>query len=488
MAHKTSCTAGLNDTGWSKLALTAILALAAGLRFHDIARTSLWYDEAVSWMQSSGSLSHLLTSVAADNYPPLHNLLLWLTIPLLGEDEIALRLPSAIASLVSVWLMFELGRRVFGTRTGLLAALLLAVSPFHIWYATEARMYAVFDMFGLAFLLCAALALQTGKRGWFIATTIVATAFLYSHVYALFSLMAFGVTLILLAYTARDQDIARKMRRLIVSLMIAGCLFLPWLVILATRAKAVTDEGFWIAYPDLPFLTVMVHDMAGSKWLFLLFLALAIALLIATLRTAPNRAALAQKPLIPLLYAFAFGAAGIAYLLSVTVQPILFDRYLISAWSVFLLLAAAGAQRLAPRFGSPLFVIAAVALSYTFLEFTLTNRIKPEWRRITEVLRQESTSPAPVILFKGFARPALDYYLRGQHAIQAIDSAPDISKAFGDANQIWLLIVHSSPDEMANAIAAVPAGWSETGRWREFGWGASGLTLIRYARQPGSPN
>ena len=59
--------------------LLVILLTAALLRFYDLDRTSLWYDEAVSWSQSKGTLSELLSSVAADNYPPLHNVILWLT-------------------------------------------------------------------------------------------------------------------------------------------------------------------------------------------------------------------------------------------------------------------------------------------------------------------------------------------------------------------------------------------------------------------------
>src|SRR5437879_2450911 len=64
--------------------LAVILLAAAWLRLHDLGRTSLWLDEATSWSQSRGTLLHLIQATAQDNYPPLHNLVLWLTMALLG--------------------------------------------------------------------------------------------------------------------------------------------------------------------------------------------------------------------------------------------------------------------------------------------------------------------------------------------------------------------------------------------------------------------
>ncbi|MDN3720098.1 hypothetical protein QW131_15150 [Roseibium salinum] len=50
--------------------LFIILAAATLLRAYDLDRTSLWYDEAVTWSQSTRSFSEMLSAVAQDNYPP----------------------------------------------------------------------------------------------------------------------------------------------------------------------------------------------------------------------------------------------------------------------------------------------------------------------------------------------------------------------------------------------------------------------------------
>ena len=67
------------------LCLLVIVALAAWLRFHDIAAQSLWGDEAISWRQASNAPWGVITVTAADNYPPLHNLILHAVMACCGD-------------------------------------------------------------------------------------------------------------------------------------------------------------------------------------------------------------------------------------------------------------------------------------------------------------------------------------------------------------------------------------------------------------------
>ena len=117
------------------LAAIGVTALALLLRLHDLAAQSLWWDEVTSWQQARLPLPELLAATAADNYPPLHNLLLHLSMALFGEGEFALRLPSALIGALSVLALYWTGSLLVGRGAALLAALLLAVSGFHLWYS-----------------------------------------------------------------------------------------------------------------------------------------------------------------------------------------------------------------------------------------------------------------------------------------------------------------------------------------------------------------
>ena len=58
--------------------------------------------------------------------PPLHYWLNALSFSLFGENEFAARFPGALMGLMTVLLTYHVGRKLFGRREGLLAALILA--------------------------------------------------------------------------------------------------------------------------------------------------------------------------------------------------------------------------------------------------------------------------------------------------------------------------------------------------------------------------
>ena len=108
---------------------------------------SLWSDEATSVWFARWPLSHLLTALC-DPHPPGYYLLLkgWLA---LGEQEGWLRWPSVAASVLAVALTYRLGRVAWQRNIGVLAAILLAIHPLQVWYASEARMYTLAQALGL---------------------------------------------------------------------------------------------------------------------------------------------------------------------------------------------------------------------------------------------------------------------------------------------------------------------------------------------------
>lgn len=473
----------LNGRVGAHVLLALIVIGAALLRFHDLDRTSLWYDEAVSWSQSNGGFGDLLAAVAADNYPPLHNVLLWLTMPVLGDGETALRLPSALLGVLAVILMYPLGTMLAGRTAGLAAAALLAVSPFHIWYSTEARMYALLAAAGLAFLLATLKVLQRPSPPWLIALALTGALFLYSHIYALLGFAAVGTVCGVLAL----QDLVgrrtlRGSNAFLACLAMAGStlLFLPWLLILASRARSVAEEGFWIAYPDLAFLKGMIFSMSGSLVLFWLLAALAgIGLLLMLVPFRRNDAAPSSRRALPVCLAYTFGPPLLAYLYSVLLQPILFDRYLIATWPGLLLLATVAAQRLLPLAAPIALLACALVLTSPELKFTLQGKIRPEWRLVARDYLAGRQPDDRLVLYKGFAAPALAYYLRDPDTFTAATNLDDL-KTPGPHDR-WLLIVHSNEAETARAIEFF-AHENSAEVAQRFGWGASGLKLIKASR------
>jgi len=129
----------------------SVLLVAVILRCWNL-NQSFWWDEIWSTMPyaTAPSLWQTINSVGYYfNNHLFYSLLARFSIMLLGENEIAARLPAVIMGLAGIAAVFFIGKKLLGTGSGALGALLLAVSAFHIDHSSEARGYAGLALFSL---------------------------------------------------------------------------------------------------------------------------------------------------------------------------------------------------------------------------------------------------------------------------------------------------------------------------------------------------
>ena len=138
---------------WTTYRAWLLLFIMAGLllRFTFIGQKSFWFDEGFSVSQAVRTQEQIWQRdwERPESHPPLYYSGLHYWVDWFGTDEAPVRLPSAIASVLNVGLLYLLALRLFGERVALLAAALLALSPLSIWYAQEARMYVFVTSAGL---------------------------------------------------------------------------------------------------------------------------------------------------------------------------------------------------------------------------------------------------------------------------------------------------------------------------------------------------
>ena len=124
---------------------------AAVLAGFGLDRMSLWWDEtdtAALVSQSWGGLIDQIGSgIGSETGQPLYYLLLRAWVGLAGDSEVALRLPSLVALLITAVIVgrivLESGARV---QVATAVAAVYPVLPFSLWYASEARPYALVQM------------------------------------------------------------------------------------------------------------------------------------------------------------------------------------------------------------------------------------------------------------------------------------------------------------------------------------------------------
>lgn len=171
--------------------ITLALLLSAGLlRWHKIDQRDIWIDEANGVLMAQGTFSEFIERLKLDSSPPLYYVTLKTWIAAFGDGEAALRALSLAGGLALVASVLVLGRRWFSLEVGILAALLVALSPIQIFYSQQARMYAWLPVGALWALHWQGRALLENKIRYLIAAAACTLAMFYTHNHGLYLLPA----------------------------------------------------------------------------------------------------------------------------------------------------------------------------------------------------------------------------------------------------------------------------------------------------------
>jgi mannosyltransferase len=125
--------------------LAATITVTGGLlRVFQLGNRGLWLDETFSlWLANQSVPDMLQWMVRIDQHPPLYYLLLHYWIAHYGDTPYYARLLSVLFGTLTIPVIYLIGRHISGAVVGLAAAVILALSPFNIYYAQETRMYTL---------------------------------------------------------------------------------------------------------------------------------------------------------------------------------------------------------------------------------------------------------------------------------------------------------------------------------------------------------
>lgn len=148
----------------SSLVLGVVLLLALTVRLWGIDARDIWYDEALTILQSEKNLSQINVDVPT----PVHYFFVHFAL-LIGRSTLVLGLPSVILGLATIVLVYMVAKKLFGVRVGLVSAFLLAISPMHIEFSQQILFFSYFAFFSsliLYLVLDFASYLEAGTFKW----------------------------------------------------------------------------------------------------------------------------------------------------------------------------------------------------------------------------------------------------------------------------------------------------------------------------------
>jgi hypothetical protein len=190
--------------------ILVLLTLAGGvLRFATLDGQSFWFDEAATVHLLHMDLWGMLDRIPeTESTPPLYYLLAWLWSKLFGTGEVGLRSLSALIGTLTVPAAYLAAREVSSRRAGLIAAALVALNPYLVWYSQEARSYALFVFFAAWGLYFFALCLNVPSRRNLALWAAASALALCSHYFAAFLVGAEGLWLAMRWRPRREPVVA----------------------------------------------------------------------------------------------------------------------------------------------------------------------------------------------------------------------------------------------------------------------------------------
>lgn len=419
-----------------------ILVVAALTRFWRLGYHSFWFDEAVSLHWAGADVAYTWEKTFAlveEKHPPAYYLTLhywqkFLDLFGLAQQDIALRTLGALFGILTVWGVLLLASRLSGRRIGLLAGLLVALSPALVWYSQELRMFqpaATAIVWGSYFLVRGSEGESTRRtscnsqfaiRIWFWLGMILSLIYaLYSYLFAAFALPGIGLSLLILCW--RDGRLRwRPFGEGVTALAITGALFLPlarnaWLINNDQSPRGELFGGF------LPYLWRQLHTF--TLWQVdwpdpliiggMLFWALLVG--IGFLWPARQRLAVDERGLLLIWTIPPLIIAGIMQATNANVLKE--DRYYLFLAPFVLWAAARGAILIGQRWralgwGSgglaTLLLLAALPTLWT------PRLYRENWRSTVEYMvayqQQSSAIPAAGVIHADYLYSTLDWYLR----------------------------------------------------------------------------
>lgn len=460
------------------------MALAAVLRSLHLGDKSFWMDEGVSFAINHLSwMDFLKISWRRElNMAPYYLLLrAWMKF---GTSEAFLRSLSVIFSVAAVAVIYCLGRRLFGMRAGLLAALLASLHAFLIRYAQEARSYSLAIFLVTLSCLLFVRNLENREHGW-MAYIVVTTLAIYSHFFALLVVLAQWISLQFLPWPMRDQP---KRAWKITALSI-----LPLMIFVASRGAGPIA---WITRPNSSSLHSFLLAFTGNGGNVLLA-AYGILIVFAIAVVFVGRSKLeTDRELWGIAFALSWLLVPIVLTLIVSLaRPVFLPRYLIFCVPALVLVAAAVVTRLPSRWlqAGAVLVLACFSLqgvrSYYHIDFDIARE---DWRDATDYVLSQAQPGDGVVFHAALGRMPFEYYMsrekpqatrprivfpRYANEITYSDFMANAKNAAvgviaADYSRVWLVLAHNQlsgrPDDVTRKLENDLAGHFPCRDQRDF--------------------
>lgn len=417
------------------LLLISIIILASFLRIYAIDRESLWADELFSVNVVDTDVNKIIETTANDTHPPLYYLILYYWMKLFGDSESSIRFPSVIFSIISVYIIYLIGKNMFNKETGILSAFILSISLFSIRYSQDARFYSLLVLMVLLSNYYFISIIQERKYGkdrnkiHIAGYIIFTTATLYTHNYGLFYLIFQNIYYIFIYRKDIRQWIFAQFSILL--------LFSPWIQVLK-RQIILTETGKIlpnISKPSIASIYDTFRAFSGNDTNLYIFI---LSIIIGYLIIHKYKIKYNFKNDIFLIF-WLFGPILTSFILSIISHPIFREKYVIASMPALILLVSVSIYNIKKSLIILTIVIILVLSTITPIQQYYKTTEKEQWRDLVKYIEDKKKDNEFIILYPYYAERSFQYYYRNNSEYKGIINKEELKNMTINRDGIWLI-------------------------------------------------
>jgi mannosyltransferase len=408
-----------------------VMALALGLRLYRLGHENFWFDEFWQVKIASHSVGDIIVNYlnygpsagpGESDQAPLSYLITHFFLAS-KDNEWHARLPSAIFGTLGVLAIFLVGRELFSYRVALLAAILLAFSPLHLWYSQEARWYAQWSSITTFSYILLLHACKSGRAASWVSYGLLTLLNIYTFIYALFVVVAQAITAWWL------QRLSKGRRMLLVKFalghLLIACAAAPVLWRIFTNLNVSTGTPRAATLMELPYtffaytagFTVgptlrQLHALPGVFSLVADYPSIVVffAVFLPVFALGIHRVTL-DPPASALLLPWLFAPPILAFLIGVLSNVTYQVRYTFASLPAFVLILALGALSLKPRIvRAGVIALILLCAGYSVANFYWNPRYDREDVRAAVAYINARPLEASLIISLGQIEAVVKYY------------------------------------------------------------------------------
>jgi uncharacterized membrane protein len=445
-----------------------ILLLSLSLGVYKLAEESLWLDEGVSArIAQTDKAIDILDPGLLDDNPPFYYILLHFWIKYFGNSEFSLRFPSLIFNLVSVLMIYLVSVLLFNCKTGLLSALLVALSGYHLYFAQEARNYTLLGMealFSMYFYIRLSRRFNWASSfGYILSSSLM----LYTHPYGLFLILAQNLHVFIFAFLSPQASPIRWKHWITVQILLLIS-FVPWIGVILQKIVRIQTAGLLWEPSIMSVLGALKKFSGNSAFLGAIFIFLAAFAIINWTknnaheiekkqfglgRIGSHRIFIPQFEQVSLLSFWLWTPILLPFIISKVSTPILQNRYLIGASFAFYILVSRGITKLNNRYLTAICMAVIILLYPIDIFYHYTRVDKEPWRDVVKLVEKKARNGDSILVNANFCYWNIYQYYSERTDLDIIPF-PEKDRDIHDKNiqqlnfitpkydRIWLVLSH----------------------------------------------